>query len=325
MHRQKQTTLAKALTRTAVLLAVVAGAWLLLAEPNLNAERGNDRPEAAEDPEAPEVTLTLRKAHAAPGTVANVRLRTRTNVPVSMIAWSVEFDPTFLAMQEPPVLSQPLQIIQARAESPKDFRFEWQIDNEAGWAQFFLVVDFQGRPDHSIPAGMLMNAVTLPVLIKLGTPIGEYPIRFTDPETASYDGSFLNGAEFIYNAARPAGSLFSDDDVFEETLAPVVEDGIVEAVIGDVGFFLKGDANLDDALDISDPMAILSSLFLGGSELPCPDVADTNDDGRIDLSDSVAILSYLFRGIDAGEFSMWTIAATTDDAVECELDAGSPQ
>jgi len=60
--------------------------------------------------------------------------------------------------------------------------------------------------------------------------------------------------------------------------------------------FLRGDANLDEKLDISDALFILGALFLGGKAFGCDDAADTNDDGRIDLSDAVSDLFYLFLG-----------------------------
>jgi hypothetical protein len=60
--------------------------------------------------------------------------------------------------------------------------------------------------------------------------------------------------------------------------------------------FIRGDANKDDGVDISDPVFILGYIFLGSEVPPCLDSADANNDTRLDISDSIWMLSYLFRG-----------------------------
>ncbi|MGH9360929.1 MAG: hypothetical protein ACRD2T_03370, partial [Thermoanaerobaculia bacterium] len=60
--------------------------------------------------------------------------------------------------------------------------------------------------------------------------------------------------------------------------------------------FRRGDVNSDGALDISDPIALLEFLFLGGEEPSCLDAADANDSGILGLNDPILILEHLFRG-----------------------------
>lgn len=60
--------------------------------------------------------------------------------------------------------------------------------------------------------------------------------------------------------------------------------------------FLRGQVNEDEKLDLSDAVALLGFLFLGGSIRDCPDAADANDDGKVDLSDAIGILTFLFLG-----------------------------
>lgn len=60
--------------------------------------------------------------------------------------------------------------------------------------------------------------------------------------------------------------------------------------------FIRGDANKDDAVDISDAIYLLSYIFLGGALPPCKDAADVNNDTRLDISDSIFLLNYLFKG-----------------------------
>jgi len=60
--------------------------------------------------------------------------------------------------------------------------------------------------------------------------------------------------------------------------------------------FRRGDANDDGAIDISDAVNTLVSLFLDRGNLRCGDAADANDDGTVDISDVVYGLGYLFLG-----------------------------
>ena len=58
--------------------------------------------------------------------------------------------------------------------------------------------------------------------------------------------------------------------------------------------FVRGDANGDLVVDVSDAVATLLYLFRSLA-LPCLDAADANDDERLDLSDALYALEYLFR------------------------------
>ena len=57
--------------------------------------------------------------------------------------------------------------------------------------------------------------------------------------------------------------------------------------------FVRGDANQDGQVDISDPIKILNALFYT-EELSCLDAADSNDDGILDISDAVYLFGFLF-------------------------------
>jgi len=59
--------------------------------------------------------------------------------------------------------------------------------------------------------------------------------------------------------------------------------------------FLRGDANEDSRVDLSDAIYILEALFRGRPLPFCPDTADTNDNGKLDLSDAVHLLQYLYQ------------------------------
>ncbi|MGE3164591.1 MAG: formylglycine-generating enzyme family protein [Planctomycetota bacterium] len=57
--------------------------------------------------------------------------------------------------------------------------------------------------------------------------------------------------------------------------------------------FVRGDANSDGVVNISDSVQTLFYLFLGGS-VSCLDAADANDDGAVQTADAVTTLTYLF-------------------------------
>ncbi|MGQ9589451.1 MAG: lamin tail domain-containing protein [Planctomycetota bacterium] len=58
--------------------------------------------------------------------------------------------------------------------------------------------------------------------------------------------------------------------------------------------FLRGDANGDGRVDVSDPVKILLYLF-GGALADCEDALDVDDDETISLTDAVWALDYLFK------------------------------
>lgn len=60
--------------------------------------------------------------------------------------------------------------------------------------------------------------------------------------------------------------------------------------------FLRGDADTNNAIDISDPIFILSYLFTENKQPQCPEALDANGDNQTNLSDAVYLLNYLFIG-----------------------------
>jgi hypothetical protein len=63
--------------------------------------------------------------------------------------------------------------------------------------------------------------------------------------------------------------------------------------------FQRGDSNADGNFDISDPVATLGFLFLGGGAPTCLDAADSDDSGVLDVTDAVYSLNHLFLGDQA--------------------------
>ena len=103
------------------------------------------------------------------------------------------------------------------------------------------------------------------------------------------------------------------DDAYVFDLPPgypeprVPDDNPMNEAKVELGRVLPGDCNSDRALDISDPVCLLTMLFAGGTpELACGDgtlespanvlYLDANGDAAVDVSDPIYFLSWLFTG-----------------------------
>jgi hypothetical protein len=78
--------------------------------------------------------------------------------------------------------------------------------------------------------------------------------------------------------------------------------------------FIRGDANADGEINITDGIFVLNYLFLGGTTPPCTEAAEINDDGEINITDGIFVLNYLFLGgADIPPPASCTAAAPEDD------------
>ncbi|MGE4618480.1 MAG: hypothetical protein AAEJ04_01580 [Planctomycetota bacterium] len=139
--------------------------------------------------------------------------------------------------------------------------------------------------------------------------IQEYPLESTDTiqSAVKYGGgdSFLVAEYFGGFVSRYSVSSGQFIEVLEGANLPnsidvsggrvfVAQQGMEAITVhAGVGSFVRGDVNLDLAVDLSDPIAVLQYLFLGMS-ISCLDSADTGDDGDLDISDVIHLLSFLF-------------------------------
>jgi hypothetical protein len=62
--------------------------------------------------------------------------------------------------------------------------------------------------------------------------------------------------------------------------------------------FVRGNADCDEGVNITDAIVVLNSLFLVGGSLCCNTAGDVNADGGINISDPITLLRYLFQGTD---------------------------
>lgn len=89
--------------------------------------------------------------------------------------------------------------------------------------------------------------------------------------------------------------------------------------------FVRGDANIDGAVDLGDSIRILDYLFPTGpsidvaSLLPCLDAGDLNDDETVDIADTIYLLAFLFSGgaPPPAPFDACAVDPTSPPALTC--------
>ena len=93
-----------------------------------------------------------------------------------------------------------------------------------------------------------------------------------------------------------------------------------DGILDECEDFLRGDANGDNLVDISDGIFMLDELFLGGGSSTCEDAMDFNDDGGLDIADPVGALNYIFlQGAPpSAPFPSCGIDPTDLDPLDCD-------
>ncbi len=103
--------------------------------------------------------------------------------------------------------------------------------------------------------------------------------------------------------AEPLGELEID------MLLDWVSDGAIRSHLP-----MRGDADEDESITLTDAIRILQYLFTGGEEIHCRAMADANHDEEVDLTDAIYILNFLFLGGEnPGDLS-------AEEAETCEED-----
>ena len=82
--------------------------------------------------------------------------------------------------------------------------------------------------------------------------------------------------------------------------------------------FVRGDANADGGINVSDPVFVLQYLFSGGKTPPCVKAADADDDGETNVTDAIMILQHLFLQGDAPPEPSACGTDPTEDELPCE-------
>ena len=287
-----------ALRRLAPLALVLpAAVWGLsspfLLSPLLSAEP-IEPPEPGDPPEL-ETEGTLRllasKFAAVGGETLEFALGVHADDPLEQVAFSLEFDAERLEFVE--------MLLDPGVRAGPHTRFRSFHDEGTNWVQGVLElepeldadsdIEFEGAEDEHV--------VQIRFRVLPGAPEGDARVGFALPQDAAFEGHLSDdGTRFFYNTVRvkgqgdPATSTF-----FEGVKAPAIPARDVRVnILGDVGLFSRGDANLDGRLDLSDAVFLLSYLYLDGQEPQSLAAADVNRDDRVDIGDPLALLFALF-------------------------------
>jgi len=97
----------------------------------------------------------------------------------------------------------------------------------------------------------------------------------------------------------PLFALRSADDFSLSAGSPCIGTGKDGTDMGAVPYaiaFIRGDADKDQELTLTDAILALEYLFRSGQGPACLDRLDTNDDGFVDISDPIYLLFYLLGG-----------------------------
>jgi hypothetical protein len=222
---------------------------------------------------------------APPGATVRVPLMMEANGPIQGYSVSVDFDEAVL---------QATDVAQSFAKPDGSAYGFWAAhlnnDNntpgnagvDEGTVTVAAVFSFTDNCNN-IPAGVSQEALAIHFAVNPGAPAGTTELRFLD-----------GGA----SAGQPVTNYLT---AFSETVRPDVANSFLLVngrinVLPDGAVFIRGDANGDRAVEMSDAVTTLGYLFLGTEALYCPDAADANDDGILNVADPVATLQFLFLG-----------------------------
>ncbi len=109
---------------------------------------------------------------------------------------------------------------------------------------------------------------------------------------------FLDGARYapqksaVFSTIGMCGNSYPTPELNDSF---IFIDGRI-AIIDEIAVFIRGDADGDGKVMITDPIRTLGHLFGSGQPVACTDAADSNDDGKLDISDPIATLDFLFLG-----------------------------
>jgi hypothetical protein len=96
---------------------------------------------------------------------------------------------------------------------------------------------------------------------------------------------------------------------------------IGQATSGPATTFVRGDADSNGVIDLTDAIVILVHSFLDPKPLACEAAGDANGDGAIDISDPIVILHFLFLGVIKPEPPFPSCGADARASASCDSSA----
>jgi len=152
---------------------------------------------------------------------------------------------------------------------------EVEIDVVRGFLTASVILDLVGPIELTIPVGGDLPVFRISWIVDLAV-----------QESTSIPVQFQEGLGMV---PVPLALI----DLAGNSLSPTIENGAILVTTPPTIEFIRGDMNLDGAVDVSDPIGILSWIFEGHTA-SCLDAADANDDGFVDIGDPIYLLGFQF-------------------------------
>jgi hypothetical protein len=210
-----------------------------------------------------------------------------STLPSQGFAVSIDFDESVLqALEVERLWERP-------SGTPFDFaafdidntdRFPGAVGVEEGFIAGAVVISLEDSGD-VLPPGLPVHVLDLHFEVDAGAS-SDTEVRFLDG-ALSRDGVPVKN--YLLSGGRTLVAATSSSFILISALLNIIPDGIPFA-------FIRGDANGDHGVDISDAMRTLGYLFLDSRRIDCLDAADANDDGAINIADATYSLNFLFNG-----------------------------
>lgn len=237
----------------------------------------------------PKIVFKLDRAEGRPGDLVTLHITIETNTPLKAVSIAVNFDETRLRVENTERVLEPVNpapngdLAKVEEDSKNDTPGD---QTDEGWIYIELVAP-ESKGDLGLELSKEALLYKLNFRIRRDAAEGFTPVVFGKVGPADVVTGYRNAAQLREDVVLPADFVL----IPEENL---VGGGVIILGIGEIGFFLRADADMSRKLDISDPIRTLNYLFLGTEKLHCFDSADSNDDGSLDLADAVYTLNWLY-------------------------------
>lgn len=261
---------------------------------------GSDTPPPP--PAASDLVFVSDMTAAAGDTGVSFEVLSNTTVAAEGYTVVIQFDPAVVQIDDFGIAGSDAEAAGAEFEIP-------QVNNTEGFAILAAIMDFLPPYDgQTLPAMAGQSLVVGNLTVAATAAAGDYSIAAANGVgSPPADNSFVVAGQSLLPALG-SGTLTIPGATVTPTPPPVTENT-----------FVRGDANYDGSVDVSDVTKISLYLFEGGSPPPCFDAADANDDGAVNISDSSYLYSYLFSGGTAPLAPFPSAGTdTTGDALGCD-------
>jgi hypothetical protein len=263
---------------------------------------------SAAPPPGLEATFRLGSAQVSPGADVRVPIFVSSNEPLAGLSISVDFDEEVLeatsidvAFQRPGGGGWDPQYIYTdiHVNGRSNINNDNSTPGNGGVDEGYLYAAVIFLPEEGLeafrqaggtwedllpPLDVENEILAIHFRVRPDAPPGETEIRFFD------NAPSVNPEVPVQNVA----ALLPGYSAELETQVGAVGINALLAIVDGGGAFIRGDANGDSKVDVSDPILALGFLFSGMVSIGCLDAADANDDGSFDISDPIATLSALF-------------------------------